>query len=479
MLKANYSNFTPFSYGLCFPHKPIQSSQLFFSGSGSFIGKLNTREPLLSLFNTLIQESKTPIEVLLLLYGRNWPVIAEWIASRILEKVPNFTAVREAIQIDISKIGTVEALQKIERCQAILEEEQAQFTTHIKTIHTGVLQKIEEFSVKYPQSMPTIEESTTCIKYAINQSHLAHFEETIIPRKPNDSNIQELNDFFNEINFYNDKQSHYYNPLSLFGNAAETGETLRHYIAVAIDRITKRVIYAGTPQNDVEAIETFYQTVEDALCNIMSALKKMDAAERQLSTELMIVELIKAMQECGGRLYAVVIELFFRIVHNKKMPPVNHFHQLLAQLRQLLLHEINPAGNNSVHAFNKLMKKHGKELKIPGYERFMTFDDPYTVKEEKFIASTVNRFWVHYTPYRMIEWIIDYLRTSQNSREYFKEWAKNKTNEQDPEKFETLFKDFIDISEENNYAIIINKQKVIEMLIEIKAISNNPSSYDI
>ena len=195
----------------------------------------------------------------------------------------------------------------------------------------------------------------------------------------------------------------------------------------------------------------------------------------------MINELIKASKECGGRLYTVAVELFFLIVHNTKVPPLDHFRYLLGELRHMLLHQINPPGKNSVHTYNKLMMEFGKEWAIPGHEAISAFEDPYANMPKDLLAGARTRFFSYYTAHRIIDATFNQLQGSQTSREAFEGWAKNKikfpfntTKEENEKAFADFFEQFMFIDE--NYALTINRDKVIELLIEIGAISSNETS---
>src|SRR6185312_2578384 len=70
----------------------------------------------------------------------------------------------------------------------------------LRMTYSDVLQCMNELISKYPASMPSIDQLLHLAIYVVDPHHLAKFEDTVIPPKPELVKIDDLCELFHQLN---------------------------------------------------------------------------------------------------------------------------------------------------------------------------------------------------------------------------------------------------------------------------------------
>jgi len=264
------------------------------------------------------------------------------------------------------------------------------------------------------------------LKFNFNNEHFQKGIE-VIPPKPNNVVVDELLEFFDELNIQKQQRADYFDYKKMLRQTSkERIQDLREVLREFIQKVKERTDYTGTPSDDNER-EQFYQTIENALCHVIHKLKLQKNLEvtRKQKRDFIVV-LLEEGELCGGKIYTTAVDLYFKIVKGKNPTLENNILSSLAEFRKILFNALVPDNEQNVHDFNFLMRKIGVELGIPGAFELSNFHDPYIGMPVK-TNRAKKRFFELYTPYTAIqEWLKPKLKNEGNFREKFLAfWQQN------------------------------------------------------
>jgi ankyrin repeat protein len=256
----------------------------------------------------------------------------------------------------------------------------------------------------------------------------AHFlkGQEVIPPQPQGIDLEDLVDFFDELNTNNPNSEDYFDSKALCDETGKfTLEELGDLLEDFIVKVEARTAYIGTPK-DVDEREAFYQTIENALTNVVLKLNLQDnTLETRKQKRDLIIELLQEGVLCGGKIYTTSIELFYKIVKNSEPTLENLILRSLSEFRKILLKSLVSDDDQNIHEYNYIMNKLGAELGIQGARELSNFNDPF--RPNIALETIRKRFFELYTPYQVInEWLVPKLRTEGLFREkYVAYWKEN------------------------------------------------------
>jgi ankyrin repeat protein len=256
----------------------------------------------------------------------------------------------------------------------------------------------------------------------------------VIPPKPEGVEVRDLRTFFNKINFTNPQAPLYFAPKEhgLNADPAVLSKVMNDFI----EKVEKRIAYLGTPPKGTDALKVFYQIIENAVTNVIKKLQTVEDARYQAQT---IIDFLKDIALCGGKIFTISIEIFHRVVHGIDSNYDNKLLFSLGDLRSFLARDVIPEGPHNVHDYNKFIKAKGKTLGIPGSVEGARYNDICQGSEGYNPDHSEKKFKNRYVPWAVAQWLQPQFATDPVLREKYTAWWKlNAPKEWGRDKYEPI-----------------------------------------
>jgi ankyrin repeat protein len=256
------------------------------------------------------------------------------------------------------------------------------------------------------------------VEFSVNLEHITKGV-TVIPEKPQGVEARDLLTLFDKINFVNPNKPLYFNPEA-HGLKSDPIQ-LRKILEDFITKIETRQEYTGTPKKDTDAIKVFYKIIENAVTNVIQKLQSSDEKLRAKT----VIDYLREVALCGGKIFAISVEIFNKVVHNVQADFENRAFASLGELRSMLARDAIPTSKQSVHDYNRFLRAKGKKLGIPGSEEGEQYEDMYVGTTEFNADKSEKKFLGLYTPAAIaLKWLEPQFRTDASLRERYAEWWK-------------------------------------------------------
>lgn len=276
------------------------------------------------------------------------------------------------------------------------------------TNETEFRKQYEILKSKYPKH------NIEFIEYAPYEITQAHYTKgklnARVPRPERDISLHRLVEHFDNINT-NDPSQAYFLDLQKVAQDAGTAdkERLRTNLHAMIAKVNNRTAFLGTPREGSEALQDFYQNIENGLKNTLltlAELKGKDPAAFREKERQVVSEMLGMMNHCGGRYFSVSVRCYLTHCKGLTLTFEDDLLQSLAEYREVLMQATIPNGANNVHDYNNLVRAIGRKYGLPGYQVFETFEDPFshvdvTHAERQFkkgyTVKSIVKEWLHGT----------------------------------------------------------------------------------
>jgi len=265
------------------------------------------------------------------------------------------------------------------------------------------------------------------ILYSVNKSHFQFKQQiSLPPQVAPGCAIDELLALFDQVNFSNPDAANYANPADFQSDTGTTNpRRLRESLVEFLQKVHHRVAYLGTPSAGSQSLEVFYHAIERALTHTIHTLKEMpESDDKRAVIKRTVVDYLRAVRYCGGKLYANAYQQYVAVTRGVAPTFKDEIVDILGNYREVLFQSLVPAGPQSVHDFNNMLRQLGKELGIPGAEMMESFEDHYM--GQGFNAADIRaRFNALYTARNIIfECVKQQVEQSSDMRGKLIDWFK-------------------------------------------------------
>ena len=279
---------------------------------------------------------------------------------------------------------------------------------------------VEDLKKKYPAS------SVDHLLYTVNRSHFQNRNLVVLPAAVAPGiYLDQLLGFLDQMNFTDAYGEAYVDPKEFeIDTKTRDPKKLKEYLNGFINNIKKRVAFLGTPRPG-PSLEVFYHAMERAVTHTIKTINEMqDGPEKVKVRNYTLVQYLRASTYCGGKQYATACQQYVAVTTGQQPTFEDVILDILGNYREVLFQTLIPAGYQSVHDFNKMMKHLGVELGIPGAEMMQDFEDIYGVNALDFSKLKIDFLKLYSSRNIIFECVKQNIEQSSEMREKLFDWFK-------------------------------------------------------